>query len=208
MLDELTRKRERGRGREVLDGLLDEVLVGTLSTVVDGLPWSVPLMYARLGDRIVLHGSTGAGALRHVAAGAPVTFTVFTIDALVVAATAFDSSANYRSAVIRGELTQLDGEERLEALEVFTNRVIPGRTGEVPALTRQELAATLVLALPITDGNWLCKTRDAGAAEIETGAWTGIVPLRTVASDPVPDPVVPSGTPAPASVLALVERLS
>ena len=83
-LDELNRYRSRGADRDVLDALLDEVKVGVLSTVVDGLPWSVPMLFARVGDRILLHGSTGAGALRQVATGAPATFTVFALDGLAV----------------------------------------------------------------------------------------------------------------------------
>ena len=73
-----------------------------LSTVVDGAPLAVPLLYARDGDRVLLHGSTGAGALRAVAAGAPAVLTVFVLDALVVAPTTFESSVNYRSATVRG----------------------------------------------------------------------------------------------------------
>ena len=72
-LDDLTRMKEMRRSdRAELDRLLDEELVGTLATVTtDGEPWAVPMLYARVGDRVLLHGSTGAGALRRVAAGAP-----------------------------------------------------------------------------------------------------------------------------------------
>ena len=61
-VERLGRHAERGRSeREALDALLDEVLAGTLSTVVDGRPWVVPMLFARDGDRVLLHGSTGAG---------------------------------------------------------------------------------------------------------------------------------------------------
>ena len=79
----LHRHRERGStDRALLDALLDDVLAGTLSTVVDGRPWVVPLLFARDGDRILLHGSTGAGALRHVADGAPAALAVVAVDAV------------------------------------------------------------------------------------------------------------------------------
>ncbi len=128
-LASLTRKPDRAADRELLDALLDETKVGTLSTVVDGLPWSVPMLFARDGDSILLHGSTGAGALRHVAAGAPVTFTVFALDGLVVADTLFDHSANYRSVVVRGVLEVADDAQL--ALEVLSDKLIPGRVAEV-----------------------------------------------------------------------------
>ncbi|MEJ7796017.1 MAG: pyridoxamine 5'-phosphate oxidase family protein, partial [Nocardioides sp.] len=103
-LDDLTRTKERrADDRATLDELLDEVLVGTLATVTtDGRPWAVPMLFARDGDRLLLHGSTGAGALRQVAAGAEAVLEVHVVDGLVLATSMFEHSANYRSAVVRG----------------------------------------------------------------------------------------------------------
>lgn len=187
----LHRHRERGSTeRLALDAILDDVLAGTLSTVVDGKPWVVPMLFARQGDRILLHGSTGAGALRHVAAGAPAALAVIAIDALVVGHTTFDSSANYRSAVVHGTLTTLGDAERAVALEALSERILPGRTDEVRPMTRQEQTKTLAMALPITEGDFMVKTRsgDASPPDEETDAWHGIVELRTVALDPVAAP--------------------
>ena len=209
--ERLTRKPDRGRTeRDELDALLDDVLAGTLSTVVDGRPWVVPMLYARDGDRILLHGSTGAGALRHVAAGAPAALSVTVVDGLVVAHTTFDSSANYRSAVVHGELTPLTGADRTCALDRISERLIPGRTREVRPMTAKEEAATLAMVLPITDGRWLLKARAGGpsAPDEETDAWTGVVPFRVVAGEPEPAPWnVAAGTAVPASVVRLVERV-
>jgi nitroimidazol reductase NimA-like FMN-containing flavoprotein (pyridoxamine 5'-phosphate oxidase superfamily) len=209
-VERLTRKPERGTGeRAELDALLDEVLAGTLSTVVDGRPWVVPMLFARDGDEILLHGSTGAGALRQVAAGAPAALTVMALDGLVVAHTTFDSSANYRSAVVHGELRTLDDGQRARALDVLSERLVPGRTREVRPMTRREQVATLAMALPITDGRWLLKARSGGPGEPEeaTAAWSGVVPFRTVAGAPEPAPwSAAAGTEVPASVRALVDR--
>ncbi len=209
-LERLTRKPERGAAdRADLDALLDEVLAGTLSTVVDGRPWVVPMLFARDGDRVLLHGSTGAGALRQVAAGAPAALTVVSVDGLVVAHTTFESSANYRSAVLHGELVTLDDTDRTRALDVISERLIPGRTDEVRPMTRREQSATLAMALPITDGRWVLKVRSGGPGDPdeETTAWTGVVPFRTVAGDPEAAPhAVDLGAPVPASVTSLVER--
>ena len=209
-VERLGRHAERGRTeREALDALLDEVLAGTLSTVVDGRPWVVPMLFARDGDRVLLHGSTGAGALRQVAAGAPAVLSVTVVDGLVVAHTTFESSANYRSAVIHGELTPLGDAERTTALELLSERLIPGRTAEVRAMNRREEVATLAMELPITPGRWLLKERSGGASvpEEETDAWSGVVPFRVVAGSPEPSPwSLESGTPVPPSVTALVGR--
>ena len=130
--ESLTRYPERGSDeRTLLDALLDEVLVATVSTVVDGEPWTVPTLFARDGDRILIHGSTGAGLMRHLASGAPATVTVFQLDALVVADSAFDSSANYRSAVLRGNFEPVPADEADGALWALTNRLLPARQDEV-----------------------------------------------------------------------------
>ena len=207
----LRRLTDRARSeRADLAGFLDGVLTGTLSTVVDGRLWVVPMLFARDGDRVLLHGSTGAGALRHVAAGAPAVFSVMVVDGLVVAHTTFDSSANYRSAVIHGVLTPLTGEDRETSLDRISERLIPGRTAEVRPMLPKEVAATLAMELPITVGQWVLKARSGGASvpDEETDAWSGVVPLRVVAGDPEPAPwSVEAATPVPASVSAFVERV-
>ena len=194
--------------RTALDALLDSQWAGVLSTVAGGEPLAVPMLYARDGDRLLLHGSTGAGALREVAAGAPAVLTVFTVDALVVAPTTFESSVNYRSATVRGPLTPLADDERAAALEVFSEVLVPGRTAEVRPSTRKELAATSALSLPIRDGGWLLKVADEWpATPEEAGAepdvWSGLVPVRTTLGPAVPAPWA-ADLPVPPSVSGLV----
>jgi uncharacterized protein len=195
--------------RSALDALLDSQWMGVLSCVLDGLPLAVPMLYARDGDRLLLHGSTGAGALRRVAAGAPAVLTVVALDALVVAPTTFESSVNYRSATVRGPLAALDEHARSTALETFSEVLVPGRTEEVRPPNRQELAATLALALPIRPDEWLLKIADdwpatPAEAAAEDDVWSGLVPMRTVLDPPVPAPWA-SALPVPLSVRRLTE---
>jgi len=205
---------ERSRSeRAALDAVLDSSAVGTLSTVIEGRPWVVPMLYARDGDRLVLHGSTGAGALRHVAAGSPAALSVVLLDGLVVAQTTFESSANYRSAVVHGVLRPLTGDEKVRALNLLSDSVIPGRTAEVRPMNGKELAATLAMELAITDGGWTVKIRSGPPAPIqddatddERAAWTGVVPTTITAGDPLPSPWCPPGAPVPESVRRLVAR--
>jgi nitroimidazol reductase NimA-like FMN-containing flavoprotein (pyridoxamine 5'-phosphate oxidase superfamily) len=193
----LRRKPHRGGDRALLDEVLDTTLVGTLSTVIEGWPWSVPMLFARAGDAILLHGSIAAGALRHVAEGVPSTFTVFILDGIVVADALFDHSANYRSAVIRGIPERADDE--VAALEVLSDKLIPGRVAESPEITRKERAATIALRIPIVDGQWIAKARSGGPG-VETDNWTGVVPTRTVFDDPI----TATGHRVPESVRRLV----
>lgn len=194
--------------RADLHAVLDATLVGTLSTVVDGAPWVVPMLVVRDGDRLLLHGSTGAGALRHVAAGAPAAVSVVLLDGVVVAGTTFDSSANYRSAVVYGTLRPITAEEeKRAALAAVSAAILPGRDDEVRPMTVKEVAATQVMELVVRDGDWLVKVRTGGPGEPDeaTDAWTGVVPLRVVADEPVPEPAS-AGRPVPASVRERVRR--
>ncbi|WP_208542844.1 pyridoxamine 5'-phosphate oxidase family protein [Nocardioides euryhalodurans] len=204
-LEDLTRKKDRrAQDRAALDALLDEVLVGTLSTVTqDGRPWVVPMLFARDGDRLLLHGSTGAGALRQVAAGAEAAFCAYAVDGLVLASSMFDHSANYRSAVVRGPLVTLTGDEAWAALDAVSDGLLPGRREEVRPMLAKEVAATVALALDLTDDNWILKVRTGGTgedpADVPADVWTGVVPVQPAYGEPEPTPGQ-EALPVPASV--------
>jgi uncharacterized protein len=209
-LNQINRHRERARSdRADLDAVLDAGdHVGSLSTVVDGRPWVVPMLYGRAGDRVLLHGSVGAGALRHVAAGAPAALCVTQLDGWVYGHTLFDSSANYRSAVVHGRLVQLAGDEAVAALTAISDRLMPGRSAEVPPHTKKQVAATTALAMDITEGEWTVKIRDGGPGEpeedVDPGLWTGVLPVATAYRSPRPAERVAPGTPVPPSILSIL----
>lgn len=210
-MDRLTRHPERGSSdRADLDALLDSQWYGTLSTLTsDGQPWAVPMLYARDGDRIILHGSTGAGALRAVAAEAPAVLTVMSVQGLVVGHTTFESSVNYRSATVRGRLRALEGPEQERALDRLAEALLPGRTAEVRPMNRKELAATQACVLGIVAGAWLYKARSgrpsdpADSGSSEHPSWAGVVPVHTAYGEPDPAPWVDQ--PVPESVRRLTE---
>ncbi len=135
--------------RAQLDALLDGVVVAHVGLVADGGPLVVPTAVARDGDRVLVHGSTGSRWMRTLAAGADACLTVTALDAVVVARSAFESSYRYRSAVLFGRFTAVEGDAKERALDRVVDRLLPGRSGEVRPSTPRELAATLVLARPI-----------------------------------------------------------
>lgn len=194
--------------RDRLDEIIDQALVGTLCTVTAAEPAEpllVPVLIARDGDRVLIHGSTGAGALRRAAEGAPVALCVTHLDALVVAGSLFNSSANYRSAVISGTAQRLSGDEALTALTAVSETLLPARSREVRGHLPKEVAATLVLALPIVDGRWTAKARVGGPGDSgadAAGVWRGVLPTTSGWGTPVAaDDCV---APLPGSVAALV----
>jgi nitroimidazol reductase NimA-like FMN-containing flavoprotein (pyridoxamine 5'-phosphate oxidase superfamily) len=193
--------------RDALFELLDTELVGHLAAVVDGVPIVVPMGYARDGEYVLVHGSTGGGfALRAASERQTVAFAVTALDGLVFARSLFDSSMNYRSAVAYGVLEPVEGERADAALLALSARLMPGRADEVRAMTRKEIAATRVLRLHLDDV--VMKTRAAGASEApddgeDHSVWAGVVPLGRVWGAPEPSVLTPEGTPTPDSVVAL-----
>jgi nitroimidazol reductase NimA-like FMN-containing flavoprotein (pyridoxamine 5'-phosphate oxidase superfamily) len=195
--------------RQVLYDLLDAGLVAHVGVVRDGLPVVLPLGYARDGDSLLLHGSTGGGLLREAAAGTEVAVTVTLLDGLVYARSLFDSSMNYRCAMVVGTATPVTGPAKEDALRLLSEHLMPGRWAEVRGPTARELAATLVLRLPLAEAS--VKVRAAGAGgepgDGESRAvWAGVLPLATAAGAPRADPDVPAGVPVPPSVRAARAR--
>lgn len=193
--------------RSVLDAVLDEALVGYLGLSLAEGPLVLPVSYARDGDRLLFHGSTGSHRMRAIASGAEVCFSVAVMDALKVSRTGEGTGMRYRSAVIFGACTRIEDAEKERALDVYLDRYVPGRTAEVRRSTKKELAATMVLELPIEQ--WSVKTADGFPSDepedIAAGGWAGVVPLRTVWEAPIPNPDLGLGIDVPASILRLAQ---
>lgn len=189
--------------RSALDALLDSVLIGHIGLVAsDGHPVVIPTAIARDGDRVLTHGSTGSQWMRALAAGAPASLAVTVLDGLVVARSAFESSMHYRSAVLFGTFATVGVDDRERALDVITEALLPGRVAEVRRPRAKELAATLVLALPITE--WSLKVSSGWpedpADDVAGAAWAGVIPLHLTTGPPRSAPDLGAGIAVPASV--------
>lgn len=198
--------------RAALHEVLDSALVAHVAVVRDSpAPAAVvlPIASARDGESLLLHGSTGGGLLRAATTGATVTATVTVLDGVVYARTVFDSSMNYRCAVVYGVPSVVPDDEKEEALRVLSEHLMPGRWAEVRRPTRRELAATLVLRLPLDEAS--VKVRAEGASEDgaeDLGVWAGVLPLHTAVGAPRTGDDVPDGVEVPPSVVAGAQRLA
>ncbi len=181
----------------VLHAILDEAVVAHIGIVDQAQPYVLPVACARDGDHLLVHGSTGSRLMRLMAEGAPVCATVTLLDGMVLARSAFNSSMHYRSAMILG-VAQPVADAR-EALRVLTEHLLPGRWDVLREPTRKELAATLVLALPLRE--WSVKVSDSPpedeAEDLDEPVWAGVVPLRMTQGAPVPAPDLRFDLPAP-----------
>lgn len=185
---------------DVIAEILDEALVSHVAFVDDGRPAAIPTLHARVGDQLYIHGSSASRMLRLAAAGQPICLTATLIDGLVLARSAFDHSVNYRSVVVFGDAVDIrDPKDRESALEAFTEKLVPGRWADVRAPTPQELKATRVLRIPLTEAS--AKIRrgppEDDPADYATSTWAGVVPLRFERLAPEPDPILPSTIPLP-----------
>ncbi|MEO3937111.1 pyridoxamine 5'-phosphate oxidase family protein [Dermatophilaceae bacterium Soc4.6] len=165
------------RDRAALDALLDATIVGHVAFVApDGGPGIMPTAVVRWGDRLLVHGSTGSRWLG-IVRDAPAVVSVATVDGVVVARSAFESSLVYRSAVVFGTFVEVTGDAKAVALDVLTDRLVPGRVAEVRRSTRKELAATVVLAMPLQE--WSLRLSDEWAEDpaddVAGPAWSGKV---------------------------------
>lgn len=196
--------------RAALNALLDDAIVGHVAVVRNGKPMVLPVGIGRDGDNLLVHGSTGSGIFREMADGRDLCVAVTLLDGLVYARSAFESSIHYRSAVIMGQATVLEGEQKLSALAILTNHMMPGRWEEVRGTTKKELAATMVLSIPLDvasvkiSANPVDEFEDDGD---DRSIWAGVLPLRIVAGEPIASEMTPEGTPFSPSVIAQTKRL-
>ena len=193
---------ERGRyDRDAIDAVLDAALVAHLGFVSDGQPFVIPTLHARVGGEVYVHGSSASRTLRELADGIAACLTVTLLDGIVFARSVFEHSMNYRSVVVLGRASPVvERDEKLAALEAFTEKLLPGRWAEARPPTSTELKATSVLRMSLEEAS--AKIRDGGPEDGDTpdadlDVWAGYLPLAVTALDPVPDPALRPGIPVP-----------
>ena len=197
---EVSRLQDRQiHARDQLFALLDSTPLVTIAFVRDGHPVALPIGFARVGDELVIHGSSGSPWLRELADGAPASACVTALEGIVVARSGFESSFHYRSAVLFGPFAKVADHEKIGYLTALLDTFIPGRSAELRDSTAKELAATLVLTLPIGAENWSLKIADGwpedGADDVAAGGWAGVVPVSMTYGEPLRapdcDPAIP-----------------
>jgi hypothetical protein len=189
-----TLKRLPKRGvfeRETIYKILDEAFICHVGFVVDGQPFVIPTGYARVENTLYIHGSAASRMLRALATGIEVCVTVTLLDGLVLARSAFHHSVNYRSVVVLGKARLVESrEEKMTALEAFTEQVVRGRWAEIRWPNEQELKATSVLALPLEEVSAKVRTGPPldDEEDMNWPVWAGVVPLSLTAAAPITAP--------------------
>jgi nitroimidazol reductase NimA-like FMN-containing flavoprotein (pyridoxamine 5'-phosphate oxidase superfamily) len=200
----IRRKPQRGSyDRTVVHRILDQALVAHVGFAVDGMPYVIPMVYARVGDQLILHGAVASRMLKHGSTGVPMCATVTIIDGLVLARSWVHHSMNYRSVVVFGTSREIiDRDEKLAALTAVIDHATPGRSRESRWPDDKELHATRVIALPIEEASAKQRTGGPLPDEGDDAAlpyWAGELPLALRPSTPLPDPTC-EGVELPASL--------
>lgn len=208
----VSRLREKQRtDRAGLDDLLDSTPLATVALIRDGHPVAFPTGFGRVGDELVIHGSTGSPWMRALGAGAQAAVSVTALDGVMVARSGFESSFHYRSATLFGTFTVVPDAEKNRYLEALTDAFIPGRVAELRPSTTRELAASLALRLPIGADNWSLKVSagwpEDAESDVAGGAWAGVVPLTVSYGTPQRAPDCDPAIPVPASVQGMAGPL-
>ncbi|WP_243087185.1 pyridoxamine 5'-phosphate oxidase family protein [Streptomyces sp. 891-h] len=194
--------------RAAVHAVLDDGYLCHFAYVRDGAPVVLPTLYARVGERLYVHGSTGSRPLREAGredGGMPVCVTVTHLDGLVLAKSAFHHSVNYRSVVVHGLAHQVtDHEERLMALDAIVDNAIPGRAADSRRADPKELAATAVVRVDLEEVS--VKSRAGGPndepEDLDLPYWSGVLPVSPVYGTPIPADDLAPDIPVPGYLTA------
>lgn len=195
--------REPDRGvydRETVYKILDEGFLCHVGFAVDGQPFVIPTSYGRKDSDLYIHGSAASRMLRQMKQSAPVCVTVTLLDGLVLARSVFNHSMNYRSVVVLGKATLVeDSDEKLAALRILAEHVIPGRWGDARQPNERELKATSVLRVSIEE--FSAKVRTGSPIDDEEDysfpTWAGVIPLEMRTGNAINDPCLDPGRGVP-----------
>lgn len=183
---------ERARyDRRTIYDILDQAFVCHIAFISEGIPFVMPTNYVRAGDTLYLHGSPGSRMMKVLASGDPFSLCVTILDGIVFAPTALGHSLNYRSVVIVGRAKVIDEEDaKLNAMREFVEYVAYGRWPTLRAPNARDMAATMILAVPLEEASAKVRTGFAidRQEEYVRGTWTGVLPLQLTPGEPIPDP--------------------
>lgn len=205
-------KRSPKRGfydKKTIYKILDNHFVCQIAFVYEGYPVVIPTIYGRDNDTLYLHGATVSRMLLELEKGLPISINITQTDGIVLARSAFHHSLNYQSVTIFGKATLVIGEnERLKALKIISDQIIPNRWNEVRLPNEKELEVTKILKIPIIEAS--AKIRKGPPSDEKEDynlpIWAGEIPITSIIQNPISDPKLKEGIPIPESVKELRKK--
>jgi nitroimidazol reductase NimA-like FMN-containing flavoprotein (pyridoxamine 5'-phosphate oxidase superfamily) len=189
--------------RKSIYDILDEAYFAHVGFVANESPVVIPMLHARIGDTLYLHGGPASRIMRTLKDGPEICVTVTLLDGLVLARSAFHHSANYRSVVAFGRPSVIDDlDERRAVLDAYTDKLVPDRRPHLREMTDREVRGTVVLSMPLDEAS--AKARTGGPIDddedMALDIWAGVIPFSLSPGDPIDDPRMRPGIPRPPHV--------
>lgn len=188
--------------------ILDAGQICHIGFIHDGQPVVIPTIFGRAGNKLFIHGASISRLIVELEKGIDISLSVAHVDGLVLARSAFHHSMNYRSVVIFGKAKLVDDEEKINALKIISDHLIPDRWEEVREPNAKEMKATKVLEISIDEASAKVRTGDPedDKEDYKLDVWAGVIPFKKITLAPIPDPKLKSGLVIPKSVVDFVKR--
>lgn len=199
-----SRPRLGNHDRSIVNQILDEALVVHVGFVIDNQPFVIPMGYGRDDHRLYIHGSTASRMLKNLEKGIEICVSATLIDGIVIARSLFHHEMNYRSVVLFGRATLVEGEdEKMHALKVLSEQIVPERWEQARKPTPQEVKGTTVLSFPIEEGSAKIRSGEPhdNVEDYALPVWAGQLPLKLTAGTPIPDPKLSLDIAAPENLI-------
>lgn len=185
--------------QESKERILNRAITAHVGIEIDGQPFVLPVLVAPYKDGLILHGSTASRLFKKLSDGEKACVTITLIDGLVLARSTYHSSMHYQSLMAFGRGQLLEGDEKRSALQALSDHLMPGRRAELRKSTEKELKATSVLFFPLDE--WSIKVSDNApkddVEDLDTEVWAGVLPMKTIYSEPINAPDLKFDLPAP-----------
>lgn len=191
-----------------LYSILDDNLVAHVGIVFDSEPLVIPMAYGRVGNDLLLHGSSGSRLMRALAENPKVCVSITELNGLKVARSSFHSGMHYRAVVIFGEAELIPDEQKDEALNQISDAMLPGRSGEVRPSSKKELAATIIIRVKLDETSVKISQNDVSdePEDLGQGVWAGLIPIKEARLAPIPADSEAESLPIPQSVKAFIAK--
>lgn len=207
--NKIKRTPQRGHyDHQTIFEILDAGFVCHVGFVDNGKPVVIPMTYGRRNNTIYLHGASTSRIMNLLATENFVCLSITHVDGIVVARSMFDSSVNYRSAVLFGKASVVPDADKAEALRYISEYMLPGRWNEVRPPSPAELKATTILEVNIEHASAKVRSGppDDDVRDLNLPVWAGVIPLELVAGSPINDPTLLHNHDLPPSVLATLKK--
>jgi len=193
---------------ETIYKVLDQTSVCNVSFIYEGYPVIIPTIFGRKEDTLYFHGATSSRMLNAIIAQEQICVAVTFMDGIILARSLFHSSMNYRSAIMFGKAEIISDEDKMEALKIISDQIVPGRWEDARLPNPKELKATSVMSMKIDEASTKIRTGPPGddKADYDLDFWAGEIPRIVKYTAPLDDPLLKDGIPVPDYVKKFIQN--